>query len=97
MRAIRENVSAPNTTISLVPLWNRANAKACIGVTFACPMGIQVSDVLRSVSVGVHRLTSEDTGVRLLRSPLPTLGLKQSGEVRNPKQLRVLRRRQKRL
>ena len=60
-------------------------------------MGTQVSDALRSVSVEVHRLTSEDMRVRLLRSLLPILGLKQSGEVRSPKRLRVLRRRPKRL
>ena len=97
MRAIRENVFVPGTTISLVPLWSQANAKVCIGVTFACPMGTQVSDALRSVSVEVHRLTSEDMRVRLLRSLLPILGLKRSGEVKNQKQLRVLRRRPKKL
>ena len=97
MRAIRENVFAPDTIISLVPLWSRANAKVCIGVTFACPMGTQVSDALRSVSVEVHRPMSEDMRVRPLRSLLPILGLKQSGEVRSPRQLRVLRRRPKRL
>ena len=97
MRAIRENVFVSGTTISLVPSWSQANAKVCIGVTSACPMGTQVSDALRSVSVEVHRLTSEDMRVRLLRSLLPILGLKQSGEVRSPKRLRVLRRRPKRL
>ena len=97
MRAIRENVFVSGTTISLVPFWSQVNAKGCIGVTFACLMDTQVSDALRSVSVEVHRLTSEDMGVRLLRSLLPILGLTQSGEVRSPKQLRVLKRRPKKL